>query len=199
MSSGQNAGRRAILRAWLAAGMAGGARGVLARERPEGRLPATPSCGEADAPTPRQTEGPYYSPDPPGKSDFRPDAPGEPMMLLGFVLDPDCRPLAGARVDLWHADADGRYDNRGFRLRGYQLTDEAGRFGFGTIVPGLYPGRTRHFHVKVRRPGGRVLTTQLYFPGEPGNARDFIFDERLLMDVREQPDMRVGRFDFVVG
>ena len=50
-----------------------------------------------------------------------------------------------------------------------------------TIVPGGYPGRTRHFHVKVQRPGGRVLTTQLYFPGEPLNRRDGLFDERLLL------------------
>src|SRR5690606_31166659 len=104
-----------------------------------------------------------------------------------------------ARVESWHVDGAGSYDNRGFRLRGYQNTDEQGRYGFETIVPGLYPGRTRHFHVKVQRPGGSILTTQLYFPGEPGNERDFIFDPRLLMDVREAADGRVGRFDFILG
>ena len=49
--------------------------------------------------------------------------------------------------------------------------------------PGLYTGRTRHIHVKVQRPRGQVLTTQLYFPGEPDNEGDGIFDEALLMDV----------------
>jgi len=200
MSKGQDASRRAILHAWLAAGATGVAGRVLAQGRiAPGRLEATPSCGDGDTPTPRQTEGPFYSAGPPEKADFRPDAPGEPMVLLGFVLDPDCHPIAEARVDLWHTDGDGRYDNRGFRLRGYQTTDEQGRFGFETIVPGVYPGRTRHFHVKVQRPAGRVLTTQLYFPGEPGNGRDFIFDERLLMDIRQLADGRVGRFDFIIA
>ncbi len=200
MARRQNASRRAILQAWLAAGMAGAAGKALAQgSAAPARLAITPSCDAGDAPTPRQTEGPFYSAGPPEKSDFRPDAPGEPMVLLGFVLGPDCRPIAGARVDLWHTDSDGRYDNRGFRLRGYQASDERGRFGFETIFPGLYPGRTRHFHVKVQRPGGRILTTQLYFPDEPGNARDFIFDERLLMDVRQAVDGRVGRFDFILG
>ncbi|SRR5690606_9789522 len=200
MSTGRNAGRRAILHAWLAAGLAGAAGGALAQAGGgRARLAPTPSCDAAAEPTPRQTEGPFYSAGPPERSDFRGDAPGEPMVLVGFVIDTGCRPVAGARVDLWHTDSEGRYDNDGFRLRGYQLTDEYGRFGFTTIVPGLYPGRTRHFHVKVARRGGRVLTTQLYFPDEPGNRRDFIFDERLLMDVREREGGRVGRFDFVVA
>lgn len=200
MSSGRNAGRRAILQAWLAAGLAGAAGRALAQaDWKHDRLVPTPSCGDDAEPTPRQTEGPFYSAGPPEKSDFRADAPGEPIVLVGFVLDTRCRPVAGARVDLWHTDREGRYDNDGFRLRGYQRTDQHGRFGFETIVPGLYPGRTRHFHVKVVRPGGRVLTTQLYFPGEPGNRRDFIYDERLLMDVRALADGRVGRFDFVVA
>lgn len=200
MSSGRNAGRRAILHAWLAAGLASAAGGALAQAGgARARLAPTPSCGDEARPTARQTEGPFYSAGPPERSDFRRDAPGEPMALVGLVLDPRCRPVAGARVDLWHTDRDGRYDNHGYRLRGYQLTDEQGRFGFETIVPGLYPGRTRHFHVKVARPGGRVLTTQLYFPGEPGNARDFIFDERLLMEVREGAGGRIGRFDLVVA
>ncbi|MFA7666414.1 MAG: intradiol ring-cleavage dioxygenase [Burkholderiaceae bacterium] len=201
MSSGRNASRRAILQAWLAAGVMGAAGTALAQGRAlPGALELTPSCGEEDAPTRRQTEGPFYTADPPEKADFRSDAPGEPMVLLGFVLGADCRPIPGARVDLWHADGEGRYDNRGFRLRGYQEADDGGRFGFRTIVPGLYRGRTRHFHVKVQRPGGPVLTTQLYFPGEAANGRDFIFDPRLLMDVREAADGgRVGRFDFILG
>lgn len=193
-------GRRAILQAWLAVGAAGVAGTLLAQGRMSpGRLEPTPPCPDGSEPTPRQMEGPFYSADPPAKADFRADAPGEPMALLGLVLGTDCRPVAGARVDLWHADRDGHYDNQGFRLRGYRLADEHGRFGFETILPGLYPGRTRHFHVKVQRPGGRILTTQLYFPGEAGNERDFIFDPRLLMTVHEAADGRIGRFDFILG
>ncbi len=74
-----------------------------------------------------------------------------------------CVPVAGALLDFWHADADGEYDLDGFRLRGHQFTDGEGHFSLETVMPGLYPGRTRHIHVKVQAPGGPILTTQLYF------------------------------------
>ncbi|WP_341705714.1 hypothetical protein [Ferrovibrio sp.] len=124
---------------------------------------------------------------------------GMPLRLGGRVLDPACRPLAGVLVDLWQADAEGRYDNDGFRLRGHVVTDAEGRWAFDTVRPGLYPGRTRHLHVKLQPAGGRVLTTQLYFPGEPGNARDGIFDARLLMAVGGNDDEMLARFDFVLA
>jgi protocatechuate 3,4-dioxygenase beta subunit len=91
-----------------------------------------------------------------------------------------------------------QYDNDGFRLRGHQFADGRGRFGLRTIVPGLYPGRTRHIHVKVQRPHGGVLTTQLYFPGEPRNRSDGIFDAALLMDIRRAGAARRARFQFVL-
>lgn len=161
-------------------------------------LPLTPACDADGAATPRQTEGPFYTRDTLEKADFRADAEGEPLLLAGFVLDRSCRPVANALVDLWHADAQGRYDNAGFRLRGHLFTDEEGRFAFATIVPGLYPGRTLHYHVKVQAPGGPLLTTQLYFPDAPGNARDRLFDPALLMTLEQAGDERLGRFDFVV-
>ena len=92
----------------------------------------------------------------------------------------------------------GTYDNSGYRLRGHQFTDAQGRWWFDTIVPGLYPGRTRHYHFKVQRSGGEVLTTQLYFPGESGNERDRIFSEALLLDVTATSDGKFGRYDFVI-
>ncbi|HEX3200670.1 MAG TPA: dioxygenase, partial [Actinomycetes bacterium] len=68
-----------------------------------------------------------------------------------------------------------------------------------TIVPGLYTGRTRHIHVKVQAPDGPVLTTQLYFPGEPENDRDGIFSPELLLgDVRDAGGARRGSFTFVL-
>ena len=69
--------------------------------------------------------------------------------------------VARALLDVWHADDRGGYDTAGFRLRGHQFTDGSGRFELETIVPGLYPGRTRHIHVKVQAPNGPILTTQL--------------------------------------
>lgn len=65
-------------------------------------------------------------------------------------------------------------------------------------MPGLYPGRTRHSHVKVQAPGGPVLTTQLYFPDEPRNQTDRIFRPELLLDVQDGADGRQARFDFVL-
>ena len=114
------------------------------------------------------------------------------------MLTRNCQPVANALVDLWHADAAGEYDNRGFRGRGHHFTDAQGRYRFVTIVPARYPGRTRHYHVKVQAANGPVLTTQLYFPGEPGNARDSLFRRELLMSVTGGGPERAARFDFVI-
>jgi protocatechuate 3,4-dioxygenase beta subunit len=99
------------------------------------------------------------------------------------VLTSDCRPVRRALLDFWQADDAGQYDNQGYRLRGHQFSDAEGGWRLETVVPGLYTGRTRHIHVKVQAPDGPVLTTQLYFPGEPANDRDGLFDQALLMDV----------------
>lgn len=163
------------------------------------QLRLTPNCADDDDLTPAQTEGPYFTPDSPEKRDFASDAPGgERMTITGYVLTRNCEPAENALVELWHADQTGTYDNSGFKLRGHQFTDAEGRWWFDTIVPGLYPGRTRHYHLKVQRPGGRVLTTQLYFPGEPANDRDFIFNSALLLDIAVASDGKFGRYDFVV-
>ena len=65
--------------------------------------------------------------------------------------------------------------------------------------PARYTGRTRHYHVKVQAAKGPVLTTQLYFPGEPGNARDPLFQRSLLMVVSRDGSERIARFDFVIA
>lgn len=162
-------------------------------------LPPTQACGAPAVVTRRQTEGPFFTASSPMKRDLRADGPGPAMALSGFVLTQRCRPVPGALVDLWHADDHGDYDNDGFRFRGRQFTDAQGRYQFITRVPGLYPGRTRHFHVKVQSAGGPVLTTQLYFPGEPGNAHDGIYDRALLMQVEPSADGQLARFDFVIA
>jgi protocatechuate 3,4-dioxygenase beta subunit len=168
-----------------------------ARAQPE--LVPTPACGDHDEPTIRQTEGPFFKPRSPERSDLRlPGLKGQPFELQGLVLTRSCRPVERILVDLWHADDAGDYDNTGFRLRGHQFTDAQGRYRFLTIVPGVYTGRTRHFHVKVQPPGGRVLTTQLYFPDEPKNHSDGLFRRELSMKVAKLGDGPVGRFDFVL-
>ncbi|HET6156772.1 MAG TPA: intradiol ring-cleavage dioxygenase [Dongiaceae bacterium] len=189
--------RRAFFGVGASTILAGLALRGAAAEQP--LLPATPQCRDADDPTPEQTEGPYFTPDSPERSNFIEDGmKGDRISLAGFVLDRRCRPVPGALLDLWHADSSGQYDNQGYRLRGHQFADAEGRFLFETIVPGLYPGRTRHFHLKVQAAGEDILTTQLYFPGEPQNERDDIFDAALLLDLKQDAAMKVGRYDFVL-
>jgi protocatechuate 3,4-dioxygenase beta subunit len=160
-------------------------------------LAPTPACDDGDEPTPEQTEGPFFTPDSPErKSLLEPGLDGTPLVLTGLVLTSDCTPISGALVDFWHADAGGEYDNEGYRLRGHQFASTQGRFRLETIQPGLYTGRTRHIHVKAQAPDGPILTTQLYFPGEPGNASDGIFDPALVMSMTEPG---TARFDFVLA
>jgi protocatechuate 3,4-dioxygenase beta subunit len=172
----------------------------LALAQPGPTLPATPACGdEDDEPTPPQTEGPYYKPrSPERKSLLEGGLSGTKLLIQGYVLSTGCKPVARALLDFWQCDAQGQYDNQGFRLRGHQFSDASGRFVLETIVPGLYPGRTRHIHVKVQAPNRPVLTTQLYFPDEPSNASDRIFDRRLTMAVQKSNNLWQARFDFVL-
>ena len=167
------------------------------REAPAAELPATPACG--DEPTPKNMEGPFYKPRSPQRTSLlEPGIRGTKLMVTGYVLTKTCKPVQNAVLDFWHCDASGEYDNAGFRLRGHQFTDDAGRYRLETIVPGQYPGRTRHIHVKVQAADGPLLTTQLYFPGEPGNRDDFIFLPALLMKMSEAEGTKLGRFDFVL-
>jgi len=175
--------RRRFVGGLAAAGVAGlSLPSLIRRAGAQEELAPTPACDDGDEPTPRQTEGPFFTPSSPERSLLRDEGvAGTPIVLSGVVLTRSCRSVAGALVDLWHADDAGVYDNDGFRLRGHQFTGADGRYRFETIVPGLYPGRTRHFHVKYQAPDQPVLTTQLYFPGEPDNERDGIFRPELLL------------------
>ena len=151
--------------------------------------------------TPSQIEGPYYTPLTPRRADLRePGTGGEPLVLRGLMLTPDCRPVPRAAIDLWHCDERGRYDNEGFRYRGHQFTDAAGAYRFETIRPGLYPERAPHFHVKAKGEATRLLTTQLYFPDRPhDNIGDPIFRDELLLRLDRAGDTWVARFDFVLA
>lgn len=162
-------------------------------------LRATPTCHDGDEPTLEQTEGPFFEPrSPRRRSLLEPGLPGTRLLVTGSVVTTSCRPVRGALLDFWQADSAGRYDNRGYRLRGHQFADAGGRYRLETVVPGLYPGRTRHVHVKVQARGGPVLTTQLYFPGEPRNATDGIFDRELLLQLQRSRALWSARFDFVL-
>jgi len=141
--------------------------------------------------TPRMTEGPYYPDTLPLDRDndlihvneHTTDAIGTITQLSGRVLDSKGQPLKNALVEIWQADNNGTYIHsagaqRGERDPGFQgygkfETDSQGAWKFRTIKPGLYSGRTRHYHFGITLAGEkRRFATQLFVAGEPGNDRD---------------------------
>ncbi|MDG9705018.1 carbohydrate-binding protein [Streptomyces sp. DH37] len=198
--------RKSVLKGALLAAplplLVGGAPALARTLRPSSTgepLPPTPYCDDGDDPTPPQMEGPYFKPNSPRRTSLvEAGTPGTRLTVSGYVFGRACRPIPGVLLDFWQADVNGAYDNTGHRFRGHQYTDAQGAFELTTIVPGLYPGRTRHIHVKAQAPGRPVLTTQLYFPGEPRNNTDAIFDPALLMNVRTAGSAKEATFDFVL-
>ncbi len=163
---------------------------------------ATPSC---DDDTDINIEGPYYRAGAPVRNVLIDGAtPGVKMSLAGTVRGlGTCAALAGATVDLWQADTNALYDSVGFAFRGKTTTDADGNYSFQTVVPGHYLNgaqyRPAHIHVKVSAPGYPLLTTQLYFEGDPYNAIDPWYLPTLLMKPRGAGAGLVGLgFDFVL-
>ncbi|MFG2405101.1 carbohydrate-binding protein [Streptomyces brevispora] len=162
-------------------------------------LAPTPDCDDGDGPTHDQMEGPYFKPNSPLRTSLvTSSTSGVRLTVSGYVFGRACRPIPGVLLDFWQADTNGGYDMSGFAFRGHQFTDASGAFTLSTVVAGLYPGRTRHIHVKAQAPGSRVLTTQLYFPNEPRNNTDTLYDPALLMNVRTVGSGKEGTFDFVL-
>jgi len=149
-----------------------------------------PAAAQRRGATPRQSEGPFYPLQMPADSDadLLANGPlryadGQPAVVEGSVSDTDGRPLRGAVVEIWQCDAQGRYHHpgdggradRAFQGFGKVAVDNEGRYRFRTLRPVAYGGRAPHIHVKVKREGRELLTTQLYVQGDPGNERDFLF------------------------
>ncbi len=191
--------RRRVVMTAASAGLLLPVRGAVAQMWSQNPSP-TPQCRDGDAPTRSEIEGPYFKASSPLRGDLRePGISGRPVDLTGIVMNRACRPVANALVELWHADDRGVYDNVGYRLRGHVFTDAQGRYAFRTIVPGPYPGRTRHYHIKVQAPNRPVLTTQLYFPNDPQNRRDDFFHDELVMQVAAANDAIRAGFDVVLA
>lgn len=148
-------------------------------------------------------EGPFYKPGAPLRSVLlEKGMAGTPLTVTGRVLDTRGRALKGALLDIWHADHTGTYDNKGFTLRGKLYTDDEGRYTLRTIKP-LYYGdpddkRPAHIHVKASSGNSPILTTQLYFKGDPWNYHDPAVRPSLIMAPRREPDGLVAKFDFVI-
>jgi protocatechuate 3,4-dioxygenase beta subunit len=141
------------------------------------------------------------------------------LHLGGRLLDPDGRPVAGARIEIWQCDAHGVYhhprDPRGPADPGFQgfgatAVDADGGWRFRTIEPVPYPGRTPHIHFAIRGQGFAPLTTQMYLADQPQNERDGLY-QRLDRRARElvtvqlapvpeiEPGAVRGSFEIVLG
>jgi protocatechuate 3,4-dioxygenase beta subunit len=147
----------------------------------------------------QETEGPYYKTGSPERANLIEDATmGERFTLTGYVFDKECKPVAGAWLDFWQADGNGSYDNADYKLRGHQFTDKQGRYFLKTVLPGEYPGRTNHIHIKVNKhTDGNAATSQLYFPGGRLNASDHIFSKTMLVTMGKGSDgQKIGFFNF---
>jgi protocatechuate 3,4-dioxygenase, beta subunit len=143
--------------------------------------------------TPKQTEGPFY----PDKlpldtdndllilNDSITSAVGEVTHLGGRLLDAKGDPIRNAVIEIWQCDNAGAYLHTGssnrdkadknFQGFGRFTTGSTGEYYFRTIKPVPYPGRAPHIHVKVRKSGKELLTTQFYVKDHPGNAKDGIY------------------------
>jgi protocatechuate 3,4-dioxygenase beta subunit len=172
-----------------------------AEPRPATMAAPTPACDVAE--TEDNILGPYYKAGAPERSVLAgPGVEGVRFVLIGRVMDTACKPLAGAVLDVWHADDDGEYDNEGFTFRGKLACDDAGAYRLETIVPGRYLNgpdyRPAHIHVRVRSGERVLLTTQLYFAGDPHNASDAFIRPSLIMPVSDRGGAKSATFDFVV-
>ena len=146
-----------------------------------------------------QNQGPYYTQGAPERTDITDTAPGTALLLTGYVLDNQCNPVAGATLDFWQADGNGSYDNNGYVLRGVQTTDENGAYALTTVIPGQYPGRTEHVHVKVTAPNGPTYTTQLYFPESNANGGDRFYVPELDVTITSYDGSKMtAHFDMVL-
>lgn len=179
--------------------------------------------------TASQTEGPFY----PNKLPLDTDndllvindsitpAVGEITHLTGRVLDLSGNPIRNAFVEIWQVDNNAVYlhtgdttnranQDKNFQGYGRFLTDSKGQYYFRTVKPVAYPGRTPHIHFGISRNGHRVLTTQLYVNGDPGNERDGVLRgldnasrQTVIRDFSPLKDSKIGElavsFDIVLG
>jgi len=179
--------------------------------------------------TPAQTEGPFY----PDKlpldtdndlliiNDDLTSAVGEITYLTGKVSDVRGNPIRNALVEIWQCDNNGAYlhsgtgnrDKRDANFQGFGrfLTGSKGDYGFRTIKPVPYPGRTPHIHVMVKVKGQEKFVTQCYVKGHPNNDRDGVLRsirdpkarDSVIIDFAPIESSRVGelaaKFDIILG
>ena len=179
--------------------------------------------------TPKQTEGPFY----PDKlpldtdndlliiNDSITSGVGEVTHLTGRILDAKGDPLRNAVIEIWQCDNSGAYLHTGssnrdkadknFQGFGRFTTGSTGEYYFRTIKPVPYPGRAPHIHIKVKKGGKELLTSQFYIKGHEGNSKDGIFRairdpkalELITLDFTPLPGSKIGELtakgDVILG
>lgn len=181
----------------------------LAQARASGNVKGATEATEATV------EGPFFWPGAPDLAlgaDIGEGVPGEPAFYMGRVTDVNGQPLAGALLDVWSGDGDGKYDVQlsdtpTMRARGRFRTDAEGRYWFWSILPAYYPipddgpvgqmmratGRSiyrpGHIHMQVSAPGHVMLTTHIFVAGSPYINEDAVFGKRdsLVVDFDKHP------------
>jgi catechol 1,2-dioxygenase len=202
-----------VLRADAAPTAASGEAGEFQKYLAGERIPPLPEKGPEKL-TEDNILGPFHRPGAPFRAKITPPAePGQILVIRGRVWGHDTRrPLAGAVLDIWQANHEGKYDYEGpladapgelFKYRARVTADETGFYEYETIHPGYYTGRTKHIHYLVKHPGYKELVTQLYFKGDPRNASDRFYRESLAVDIvaeeRGGVTIELGVFDIVLA
>lgn len=178
-------------------------------------------------PTPSETKGPFYPVTAQKDKDFdltriegqEKTAIGRVIEVIGLVLDTGGAAIEDATVELWQANAAGRYRHPrdsnaapldpGFQGWAVVPSGRDGGFRFKTIFPGAYPAgpdwtRPPHIHFKIQKTGYATLFTQMYFPGEPLNDSDMLLnqksegDRKLMVSARTDADQETYRFNIVM-
>ena len=178
-------------------------------------------------PTPPEIEGPFYPVTPQKDKDFdltqvdgrSGTAKGDVVWIEGQIVDTAGAPIEDASVDLWQANAAGRYRHPHDpntapldpNFQGWAIvpSGKQGKFKFKTIVPGSYPasrGWTRppHIHFKVTKKGYVELITQMYFPGHELNEKDLLLqrkgkaEQKLMIAKQVATDPTTYRYQIVL-
>lgn len=155
----------------------------------------------SDCATTSDILGPFYRPGSPIKNNLLIEGkPGQPVVLSGSIMHKDCTtPFNKAKVELWHCDGNGVYDNDSdeFRYRGTTFSDEKGNYSFKTVIPVPYNvgnGNVRpaHFHMMITAEGYQPLVTQVYFSGDKNIKTDRLASspqaKNRILDVQNMKD-----------
>jgi len=161
--------------------------------------PPPPKPGELQQ-TLHEIDGPYFRIGAPERSNLLEPGDKPEIVLSGQVLNQFGTPIPDAVVDLWSSDAAGNYDMVTYRYHGFVRTDAQGRYEFTTIIPGCYePRDAKHYHVKIQGVS-RIVTTQLYVEGEPGNEEDAFFTpSQLIHWTADANGVKRGTYNFVLA